>query len=49
MKRMIARWRKIDDTDSESATIDDFDDKEIEHDSAFVSMRRIGCFAHSFQ
>lgn len=38
-----------DDANSESAAIDDFDDKEIEHDAAFVSMRRIGCFAHSFQ
>lgn len=24
------------------------DDRELEHD-AFISMKRIGCFAHSFQ
>lgn len=37
------------DSEVEEDAIDDFDDREIEHDAAFVSMRRIGCFAHSFQ
>lgn len=35
--------------DDEENTEDDFDEKELEHDSEFILMRRIGCFAHTLQ
>ena len=36
-------------SDDEENTEDDFDEKELEHDSEFILMRRIGCFAHTLQ
>ena len=38
-----------DDDETDSDVEDDFDDKELEHEATFVSMKRISCFAHSFQ
>ena len=38
-----------DDDKTDNNVVDDFDDKELEHDATFFSMKRIGYFAHSFQ
>ena len=38
-----------DDSESEVSQDDDFDECEEEHDLAFTSMRRIGCFTHTLQ
>lgn len=35
--------------DEDESFEDDFDAKELEHDTEFIFMRRIGCFAHTLQ
>ena len=38
-----------DSEDDSKDDYDDFDECELEHDEAFESMSRIGCFAHTLQ
>lgn len=42
-----AWWHEDEDTESECDE-DDSDDRELEHDIAFISMKRIGCFCMQF-